>query len=381
MSGTHGAWVLVPALGLIALTAVIPARAGDTIEPVRVSRDDEGGMQAQSPVWAPRDASSPALTYEVNDRSRRIHLRLARRDGAHWSVTEVPLVTAGSPGSFLLSDQWVDRGVAWVAPDGFLFTRTLESAPQLYYFDVAPHLVPWEPGAVEDPGVSADGRLVAAAVATSGVAELYLAEINAWSGARRLTNSPARVEHSPAWCPDGRLVYATTDRASTDLRILDPSEPDAAARTLLRGDEEVLVPSCGPFAGLRLVAAYTRQTDGSHALVVVDDQGRLVRRVQGVHVEPGRPQPPAWTPGGRFVVFVAEDADGGNPVQALDVATGRRTSIPLSTSNHLEVAVGGWGEGADRRTLLAVIAVGDEAGEDVRNHLYVADITPAVPEG
>jgi len=366
---------------LAALLLASPAWAAP-LQATRITRDDEGGMQAQSPVWGPADTAAPTLTYEVNDRSERIHLRVARRSGSSWTITDVPLVTAGSPGSFLMSDRWVDRSVTWVAAEGFLFTRTMESEPRLYYYDVAPHRVPWEPGAVEDPDVSLDGRQLAASVTEGGVAELYLAEINAWEGAQRLTNSPARVEHSPAWCPDGRLVYATTDRKTTDLRILDLSDgPPGSATVLLSSDEEVLVPACGPFAGLRLIAAYTRQSDGTHALVVVDDQGRLVRRITGVHVEPGRPHPPAWTPGGRFVVYVEENPDGGNPVVALDVATGRKLPLALTTTGHLEVRVGAWGSGEERKTLLAVVAVGDAEGEDVRNHIYVADITAVVPEG
>jgi len=184
---------IAAALAVLALAAsATPAIAG-TIPVVRVSRPDEEAMQAQNPTWCVRGVERPALTFEVNDRSRRIYLRVASRDGEQWAVQDVPLVAAGAPGSFLLSDEWADRSVAWADARGFFFTRTLDSRPQLYYYDVAPHRVPWELGAVEDPSVSPDGATIVVAATDDSGTELHAAPTGHWAHATTLTSSPSVV--------------------------------------------------------------------------------------------------------------------------------------------------------------------------------------------
>jgi len=199
-----------------------------------------------------------------------------------------------------------------------------------------------------------------------------------WQDAAPVTNSPAVVEHSPCWFGDGaRFAWAATDRDQTQLWTGRMAGGEVVERRILYATtEEILVPSCSPHPTLGLVAATVHATDGSHALLVIDAAGRVLRKVKQLYVEPGRPARPAWTPGGRFVLFVADDATAGNPVRALDVTTGRLVDLPLEVSGALEVSVGAAGQPA--RTMLAVVAVGD--GETVRNHVYVADVTELLEE-
>lgn len=370
----------VPTLVALFVALWSCAAAAAPIPVVRVSRSGEEAMQAQSPVWAPADAETPTLTYEVNDRSRRIYLRVATRTSDRWEVQDVPLVAAGTPGSFLLSDQWADRSVAWVDTKGFFFTRTLDSRPQLYYFDVAPHKVPWSADSVEDPAVSPAGDELAIAVTDEAGTELVMTRPTDWEAVTPLTSSPAVVEHSPCWFSDGqRLLWAATDRDETQLWTAR-MDGDAVAerRVLYSTSEEILVPSCCPFSTLGLAAVYVRGVSGGHTLLVVDAAGRIHRKVDGVYVEPGRPAPPAWSPRGRYVLFVEEDAAAGNPIRAVDIATGQLLDIPLDLSGALEISVGSWLDAGVSRTLVAVVAVGD--GEGVRNHVYVADVTAVLQE-
>ncbi len=372
-------------IGLVLTTCLVvpvkPVWPAGGVPATRVSRINEEAMQAQGPVWGSPDAASPTLTYEVNDRDRRILLRVAQQQGDAWDVSDVPLVAAGAPGSFLLSDQWTDRGVTWAGDDGFFFSRTLDSEPALYYYDVAPHRVPWEMGAVEHPAVSTDGQQLAVAITNKTGTDLHVAQVGNWSGANQLTNSPTVVEHSPSWCPSGKvMVYAATDRTRTDLRMLDPTSESPKPHVLYAKDDEVLAPACCTHPALLLFAVYIRATDGSHRLLVVDLMGNIYRQVNGVYLEPGRAPAPAWTPGGRYIVYVKADPSKGNPIQALHVGSGEVTTIPVNTSGNLEVGVGKWNGPQGARTMLAVIAVGDTAGQNVRNHLYAADITDSVPE-
>jgi len=363
---------LIPALTLVAATAV----------PVTlVSRPTEESMQAQSPVWAPQQSEHPTLTYEVNDRSNRIYLRVAKGLDSGWAVTDVPLVAAGTPASFMLSEQWVDRSAAWADPRGFFFTRTLDSQPHLYYFDASPHRIPWDAGAVEDPAVSPDGRILAAAVTDAEGTDLVAVDVSDWTNVRALTQSPSVVEHSPCWFADARrLAWAATDRDRTQLWTGRIEGKTIAERTILyESDDEILVASCCPNPSLGLVAVNLAREGGGHALAVFDAAGRVTHTVEEVYVEPGRASRPAWSPGGRYVLYVEDDAAAGNPLRALDVATGRRFEVPLDVRGILDVSTGAWQGDGGRRTFLAVVAVGGT--DTVRNQVYVADVTELLEEG
>ena len=61
----------------------------------------------------------------------------------------------------------------------------------------------------------------------------------------------------------------------------------------------------------------------------------------------------------------------GNPVRRLDRTTGTAVTVPVGTRGNQEIAVADYpGGGGASTTWLAVVAVGDDEGEDVRNHVY-----------
>ena len=365
---------------MLVIVLLLSVTAAQAVPVTLVSRPTEEAMQAQSPTWAPAGSERPTLSYEVNDRSHRIYLRVAHQAEPGWTVDDVPLVAAGTPASFMLSERWVDRSVTWVDPKGFFFTRTLDSQPHLYYFDVAPHRVPWEAGAVEDPASSPGGRFLATAVTDASGTELVLMEVGDWSSTRPLTQSPSVAEHSPCWFDDQHLVWVATDRDKTQLwtGTLEASAI-TERRVLYDSPDEILVVSCCPHQALGMVAANLHRADGGHALVVIDGAGRVTHTVEDIYVEPGRPSRPAWSPAGRYVVYVQDDEAAGNLLLALDVATGRRIEVPLDVRGILDVSVGAWHGQDGPRTLLAVVAVG--GADTIRNHVYVADITTLLEEG
>ena len=335
-------------------------------------------MQAQSPVWAPPDCDHPLLVYEVNDRDTRVHLRVAEREDGTWTVRDVPLLTAGSPASFLMSDERVDQEASWSGSGGFYFARTLDAEPELYYHDVAPHRVPLALTGVGDPAVAPDRRSLALTVNEDDGSDLYLAQVDDWARLTRLTRTTGVVEHGPSWCPDGRaLAFVSTDRERTTLHALRLTDDGPSAPLpVLTSDDEILSVGCSPRPGPPRFAAYVRAPDRSHALLVLGHRGTIRHRVEGVHVPTGQAPEPAWTPDGRYLLFIADDATAGNPVRALDTLDGRTLDIPLATDGHLELAVGSWRDGDQERVMLAVVAVGDQEGDNVRNHVHVADLTP-----
>jgi hypothetical protein len=369
-----------PLIRLLATSIVLtaaPARGAAPVVPDRISRGDDQGMQAQTPIWGPGAVDRPRLTYEVNDRDRQIHLRIAERVNAEWQITDVGLLTAGTPRSFLLSEDRVDNEVAWANPHGFYFARTLDAEPELYYFDVAPHRVELGLTGIEDPDLTPDASALALAAHDASGAEMYRIEVGDWGSPRRLTWSPAVVEHGPSWCPDGRLLlFVATDHEQTSLEAVRVAGPRIVGPIpLLAGPGEILAVECSPSPGRPEIALYTRTESGRHALVVIDHRGAQHHRIEDVHVEPGHAPRPAWSPGGRYLLFVAEDAGQANPVRALDSVTGDVFDIPLTTRGHLEASVGGWLAEGVPRIGLAVVAVGAEGSGDLRNHLYFADVT------
>jgi hypothetical protein len=75
------------------------------------------------------------------------------------------------------------------------------------------------------------------------------------------------------------------------------------------------------------------------------------------------------------VYFVEANPALGNPIVRLDRPSGGRTVLPLSTRGHQEVAVGEFSDTSGHVVpWVAVVAVGDQTGDDVTNHLYIGPL-------
>jgi hypothetical protein len=139
--------------------------------------------------------------------------------------------------------------------------------------------------------------------------------------------------------------------------------------------------------GSREVLVYARvpRDDGS-----VDTEERLLLQVSSdgkgtstmkvlareVYLPAGLAPRPALSGNGRFVYYIAADTTAGNPVIRLDRTTGNKEVLKLGTMGNQEVAVAEYPAGDGSPVVwLAVVAVGDDTGKDVRNHLYAGPLS------
>ncbi len=356
------------AAGAVALAlATAAAVAGDRpIADLRLVTDDDAlaGRQAQSPVWAPGDV--PRLVHEVTDRDKQTLLRVVvPGDELHTYVvpgsrtSRLERLGGGANRS--------DRGASWWDSAGFFFVRSAGEGATLHFFDGVPRAVPGAPALVTE--VLADparDRLFVVADRDGEVDVVRYPGTDLSVPGTTLTSGAGTVEHSLDLGPGGEPVFVVTTRESTRVATT------AGDRSLGVPDHELLSVAAVPGAPSALAFARTCDAhDCAHVLLEQPlDSGAAKVLAERVLVPAGQAPRPAVTPDGRHVFFVADDPANGNPVVRLDRTTGATVAVTTGTTGNQEVAVAVYEE----VVWLAVVAVGDAAGTDVRNHLYVGPI-------
>lgn len=151
---------------------------------------------------------------------------------------------------------------------------------------------------------SPDGELLALSRAEGANSDLYLLEARTGETVRRLTDDPG-VDTSPAWSPDGQeLVFVSDRRGPPGLwRIAR----DGGAPEPLATDGYLTNPDWSPHDP---VIVYQRRTGSDRfALIRRNLDTGATRRL----TPPGmNAQGPAFSPDGRYVVFVRADEVGGH---------------------------------------------------------------------
>ena len=103
--------------------------------------------------------------------------------------------------------------------------------------------------------------------------------------------------------------------------------------------------------------------------------GQVQAVAPGVFLPPGLAPLPALSPDGNWVYYVLNDAAGGNPIRRVNRRTGVSEAVQLGTRFNQEIAVTGYANSSGAVvTWIAVVAVGDAEGEDVRNNLYLGPV-------
>ena len=103
-----------------------------------------------------------------------------------------------------------------------------------------------------------------------------------------------------------------------------------------------------------------------------------------IYLPSGLAPRPAVSHGGRYVYYIAADTSLGNPVIRLDRQSGDKDRLQLGTMGNQELSVAEYpSSSGDLVPWLAVVAVGDDKGRDVRNHLYAGPLAgwPGWQEG
>jgi hypothetical protein len=365
-----------------ALLLTSPVQAGEVSAKLRVVSDvpEMEGKQVQSPVWAP--ASSPRLVHEMTDRDKTTLLRILRVDGADVKPTQIPGARSGRLESLGAGAERADTGAAWWDEGSLFFVRALGGKSSLHYFDGVPREVTGLPGRVLEVATDQGRGHLFVTMEDAGGLDLHrLSGEGFTQERRRLTRTQHEVENSLSIDPrTGQITYVRTSSDRTRLGHADVED--------LAGEEGPNGTGLGSFELLSVAKVsgedaqlmYARTPAGapdegsSHVLLQLSG-GEVTVLAPGVFLPPGLAPAPAVSHDGTWVYYVLSDAAGGNPIRRVNRRSGKSEAVQLGTRFNQEIAVAGY-KAADGTTMtwIAVVAVGDADGEDVRNHLYMGPL-------
>jgi hypothetical protein len=368
---------------LAAALLVLPAEAyAADLGPLKLASDDAvvEGRQVQSPVWAPGD--SPKLVHELTDRDKSTILRVVDLSGEAVVQTLVPGARSSRMESLGAGSERADSKAVWWDDSSFFFVRAEGGGSDVYYFDGIPKKLSVLPGRVEEIAADHDRGYLFVALEDAGGLDLHRLSGDAFSGdRRRLTRTEHQVETSIAVEPvSGTVHFVRTSSDGTGLGVVGVEDLQARtdpANAALRSFELLsarAVPGTSTLLFYARVPAGAPENEARHVLIELTD-GK-VKLLQGnAFLPPGLAPPPAMSHGGRYVYYVLSDAQAGNPIQRYDRQTGKATSLKLGTRGNQEVAVADYpGVDGARVPWVAVVSVGDDSGQDVRNHLYAGPV-------
>ncbi len=365
-----------------ALLLTTPAQAGTVDAQLRVASDvpEMEGKQVQSPVWAP--GSVPRLVHEMTDRDKTTLLRIVRFEGSDLKASAVPGARSGRLESLGAGSERADTGAAWWDEGSLFFVRAVGGGSSLHYFDGVPREVKGLPGRVLEVATDQGRGNLFVAMEDEGGLDLHrLSGQGFTEERRRLTRTQHEVENSLSIdLRSGRITFVRTSREGTHLGHADLKDMEAKDGPKATGLANFELLSVATVTGEDAAVLYARTPAGapdegsSHVLLQLS--GGEVRVIApGVFLPPGLAPLPALSPDGNWVYYVLNDAAGGNPIRRVNRRTGVSEAVQLGTRFNQEIAVTGYANSSGAVvTWIAVVAVGDAEGEDVRNHLYLGPV-------
>jgi Tol biopolymer transport system component len=132
---------------------------------------------------------------------------------------------------------------------------------------------------------------------------------------------------TPRWCPDGSIVYSTTnlvdEKDDAIYKIVNPTS--ANPEFIKLASFFSLVPSCGPNGEIVFAWNESGNESGIYHLYVMEGDGSNLHRVTN---SPMEELEPSWSPDGKKIVFAGKtsgnkdiwvvDADGSNLTRLTD---------------------------------------------------------------
>ncbi len=332
----------------VAMLATTPA----TPKATQVSAAREGNCQ--NPSWS-RDGK--ALSFErVFYEEKRIELNIVRTIGGPEEVVK-PVITksAGAAKGSAWASQFLDKAgddgdvkpgqicheLGWGpvdSPDSYAYSC---NAGTYQLFWSGGGQVTRGKGASGQPAWSPKGWRLLYVSATGTEGDLFLLDRMLESTApkpKRLLPPSGRMHRLPTWSPDGRSVaFIGHDDGGGDLYVIE--DVDKAAETLVRLTDragEETNPSWSPDG--KRIAYFVARTKGKKAkkqtqlqwdiYVVELDGDRKPYRI-AKNAKAPESAGPAWTPDGKYIVFVRPDPAKAHPLRIVKVA-------PKQFSKHLK---------------------------------------------
>lgn len=369
-------------LALTALLLSTPASAAPAAQ-LRVVSDvpEMEGKQVQSPLWAP--GTTPRLVHQMTDRDKTTLLRVVRIEGGVVKPTAIPGGRSGRLESLGAGAERADTSAAWWDESSLFFVRAVGGSSTLHYFDGVPREVAGLPGRALSVAADSKRGNLFVTLEDAGGPDLHRLSGEGFTEARRrLTRTQHEVEGSLSVdSRNGRVTYVRTSREGTRLghANLDDMEAQEGPKAAGMSGYELLsvtsVPGEESWLMYARAPAGNPSSSSSHVLLQLSG-GELKVLAPGVFLPPGLAPAPAVSSDGNWVYFVLADAAGGNPLRRVNRRSGAVEALDLGTRFNQEIAVAGYPDASGAMvTWIAVVAVGDAEGEDVRNHLYLG------PEG
>jgi len=321
--------MLIRLLLLLAIAAPSLAHAGaKAVSPVR-----EGN--AINPLWSP---DGDQLAYEVTLASERVtNLYLLDVQSSREEAVTPPASSSGLGGRFMERKQ-VNHEFAWASRGG-LYAFASSGADD--EFDIYVKGVTIPIGSEEKEGgatFSADARHLVFSSGRSGEGDLYMLDIFALESAPiRLTRGEG-LEFYAAFGAGTSLAYAAMSEDGANIRVIDNvNTPERTDRALTSWKATQLKPSWSPDG--RRIAFYSNHLKEDRTrfdLYVAAASGDGVPQKILENVVPNERRGPSWTPDGRRIVTVRDDANAGDPVVLVEIASGTVHVLDTGTVNNAE---------------------------------------------
>lgn len=330
------------------------------------------GANLQRPMWSP---DGKFLSFEANfHETKKIELYLGEpKEGAFRKIVAEQRAPTGLTEGFRTSRSanQVAHELAFAPKglDAYVFAASNDLKDYDLYISEGAAIAAG-PGADGGARWSPDGTFIAFTSARTGEGDLYLLDTERIEAPpKRLTTRTDSSELYVDWSPDGRaLTFVAHSNTGDNVWLMPAIGAQPSTLTTWSGNQ--IRPRFSP-KGDR-IAFYANHDDPERFdlyVVGLSTAPRLVTR--GVYPDV---RGPAWTPDGKYIVYVSDDDARYDPIRAVQVDdTSRSTPIELGTVGNGDLDI----VQRDGATWIAVVAQGrvSDTRRDFKR-LYVAPLPP-----
>lgn len=368
MSSVYDSSMRLVCTGALLALAATPARADGPLRPVSKARPGN----CENPLWSPDGKN---LAYERNFiKERRIEINVIRDVSPEHEGREEVLLPASLKSSGGGAGDWahgaaqkskaaafdsveeikpgqICHDFAWGPPPVYAYACNAgtyqlfgNGGAQLTHGSGAAGQPDWNP---------VNGKKLVFVSAESSRGQIFTYDADAKPQVKALLPPESKaVQLTPAWDPKGQsLAFARfADEGGGDLYVLDPASPGTKPRRLTQMPGDESNPTWSP-DGTKIAFYATTTASGKAELgkkrsqvqfdiYVVDAAGNGDPYLVARNVVAADQAGPAWTPDGKWIIFVRKSADKYDPLVAVEAEPkGKEVTLPTGTQSNADPAV------------------------------------------